>query len=261
MEDQLRTRSTPQTPKRELEETIETATPPLSQEDTPKADEILNRVYDHAQRALTDETGQSTHSDPVSALISYAQIKSKEVRELAEYKKRAENVISSVVQLLKQQVNYHSIFNASSVAEDIVALDGRIVDCNLSFTRLLGYTRSKILNDPSVTVYNITHPDSFTHTYFFVQSILTSRNQVLQTIKKYIAADGRAVWARVTAWITNDEAGKPRVIRAVLEPYVPPASNSSHTSQDGGVPKSSERFNAKSVNTETRGAPFDFHPL
>jgi len=180
----------------------------------------LQSVYDSVQKVLLSETGSSSEN-PVNGLIDYAQVKGREVKELNEYKKRAENVISSVVQLLKQQVNYHSIFNCSSVAEDIVNLDGRIIDCNLSFTRLLGYSRNRVLTDPSLTIYKVTHPDSYTLTCVFIQSLFSNSPRLSQTIKKFITADGRHVWARVTAWITQDDTGKPGVIRGVFEPFVP----------------------------------------
>jgi len=169
---------------------------------------------------LLEENGVHIVSgeNPVITLVQFAQNKSKEVQELTEYKKRAEGVISSVVQLLKQQINYHSVFNCSSVAEDIVNFEGRIVDCNILLCRLLGYTKVELLS-PSFTFYSITHPDSLAQTTLFIHAIMSGRSRVYQVVKKYITSDQRGLWVRVTAWLARDEAGKPQCIRAILEPF------------------------------------------
>eukprot|EP00456_Euglypha_rotunda_P060703 TRINITY_DN5080_c0_g1_i10.p1 TRINITY_DN5080_c0_g1~~TRINITY_DN5080_c0_g1_i10.p1 ORF type:complete len:314 (+),score=11.41 TRINITY_DN5080_c0_g1_i10:183-1124(+) len=170
-------------------------------------------------KTMLEDSGVSLMSqNPLLGLMQFAQDKKKEVQELVDYKKRAEGLICSVVQLLKQQINYHSVFNCSSVAEDIVNFEGRIVDCNILLCRLLGYPKATLLN-PSFTFYSITHPDSIAQTCLFIQAILSGRSRTYQVVKKYVTSDGRGMWVRVTAWLARDELGKPQCIRALLEPF------------------------------------------
>eukprot|EP00456_Euglypha_rotunda_P057315 TRINITY_DN47360_c0_g1_i1.p1 TRINITY_DN47360_c0_g1~~TRINITY_DN47360_c0_g1_i1.p1 ORF type:complete len:182 (+),score=7.48 TRINITY_DN47360_c0_g1_i1:123-668(+) len=152
--------------------------------------------------------------DPIVGLVDLVEKKKLEALELLEYKKRAEGVICSVVQLLKQQINYHSVFNCSSVAEDIVNFEGRIVDCNILLCRLLGYSKAELLS-PEKTFYSLTHPDSMAQTCLFIQAILSGRSRIYQVVKKYITASGTGVWVRVTAWLARDEQGKPQCIREI----------------------------------------------
>jgi len=140
---------------------------------------------------------------------------SKENQDLLEYKRRAETVLTTVVQSLKHQLNHYSIFNCSNLPEDLITLDGQFVDCNVRLTDMLGYTKQELM-DPNTSIWSLTHPDSVTTTCLFLQTIMNSR-KVHQIIKRLFTRDHNQIWVQVSAWLVCDPGSKPYGIRAVFD--------------------------------------------
>jgi len=140
---------------------------------------------------------------------------SKENQDLLEYKRRAETVLTTVVQSLKHQLNHSSIFNCSNQPEDLITLDGQFVDCNVRLTDMLGYSKQELM-DPNASIWSLTHPDSVTTTCLFLQTIMNSR-KVHQIVKRLFTKDHNQVWVQVSAWLVCDPGGKPYGIRAVFD--------------------------------------------
>jgi PAS domain-containing protein len=65
-------------------------------------------------------------------------------------------------------LDHRFAFENSSVAMDIVGLDGRILDCNDQFVALLGRPRDHILN---TTIFAITHQDSLHNTFQLISTL------------------------------------------------------------------------------------------
>jgi len=149
-------------------------------------------------------------------------------QKLIDYKARSEHVLSTVLPLLKQQIDYHSIFNASCVAEVLIKVDnGQIIDCNSAFTKLYGYSKVRCLTDSSLNIYNICYPLTTRETCAFLNYLFKSESLSGEATKDFLSADGRVLATHAIAWITKDTRGN-FYVHGIMEPVDDHTQNDYH---------------------------------
>jgi two-component system, cell cycle sensor histidine kinase and response regulator CckA len=109
---------------------------------------------------------------------------------------------------------YRAVFEASGTGLAVNELDGRFVAANPALCRMLGLTEQELR---SRDVASITHPDHRAETASLARQLIADELPSFTYEKRYLASDGREVWARVTAALIRDADGNPRYTTATLE--------------------------------------------
>jgi PAS domain S-box-containing protein len=126
---------------------------------------------------------------------------------MAEFREAAARRQAFEAALRESEATFRSMFDASSVGKVEVEFEtGRILRVNDAMCKLIGYGREELLNR---TMWDITHPDEIERDRELIRRLNSGESPVYDMEKRYIRKDGREVWARVTANVILDGAGRP----------------------------------------------------
>jgi PAS domain S-box-containing protein len=92
--------------------------------------------------------------------------------------------------------------------------DGKVLDANPTYFNMIGYTREELASRDSA---HFTHPDDILPTRQFFASLQNPSHPAAIFEKRYIHKDGHTVWARVSATMRHDGAGRPTQLVAIVE--------------------------------------------
>jgi PAS domain S-box-containing protein len=107
--------------------------------------------------------------------------------------------------LSESEERFRSSFDAAPIGMIMIGLDHTLLKVNQSFCRMLGYTQEELTGLP---VLQITHPGDKAATAARLGELSGDGTQIHVAEKRYLAKDGRVVWARVTSTAVNDSAGR-----------------------------------------------------
>lgn len=99
-----------------------------------------------------------------------------------------------------------SAFDRSPYGISVAGLDGRWLEINDAYCRLLGYERADLVG---MSFRDFTHPDDVAEDREFLAAAIAGRLVSSDREKRYVRKDGSVLWARVWAEIVRDEAGEP----------------------------------------------------
>lgn len=85
-------------------------------------------------------------------------------------------------------------------------LNGRWLEVNEAYSRMLGYGRAELLNK---SWRDVTHPDDHQGDAAFVAAAIDGGVETLERDKRYLRRDGTVIWAHVRVELIRDEAGRP----------------------------------------------------
>ena len=105
-------------------------------------------------------------------------------------------------------------FEQAAVGIMRVDLEGRLVDANQKLCDLLGYTKEELL---AKSVKEITHPDDYGSGARFRQEVRSGSTGTLSSDKRYLRADGSAMWARRTMSVACDDSGLPHQVISIVQ--------------------------------------------
>lgn len=86
------------------------------------------------------------------------------------------------------------------------ALDGRLIDANGAFCRIVGYDRGEL---DSLTYPDITHPDDVAADDASYRLLQAGEIQSYRMEKRYVRKDGTPVWVDLSTSLVRDAAGRP----------------------------------------------------
>jgi PAS domain S-box-containing protein len=128
-------------------------------------------------------------------------IHSREITELREATRAAQ----------RQEKKYRNLFERSLAGVFITTLDGRFVDCNDSFAKILGYeTREELLNR---SVYDIYFTSEERNSYL---EHLKSRGVLQNYESRHKRKDGSEVWILTNVTISLDENEQPAFVEGTF---------------------------------------------
>jgi diguanylate cyclase (GGDEF)-like protein/PAS domain S-box-containing protein len=96
----------------------------------------------------------------------------------------------------------------------LVGLDGHWLRVNDAMLNLVGRTREELL---AVTFQDITHPDDLAADLANVADVLAGRCDNYRMDKRYVHADGRPIWVRLTSGLVRSPDGRPLHLVAHVE--------------------------------------------
>lgn len=117
------------------------------------------------------------------------------VRDISERKQVMEALYQS-------EARFRGLFEGSAVGMVVLSPDNRVVMCNPSFCRILGYTLEELTGRGSMS---FTHPDDVGIQAELTRQLISGELGHYNIEKRYLTRDGRTVWGNTTVSIIRDE--------------------------------------------------------
>src|SRR5450759_845631 len=96
----------------------------------------------------------------------------------------------------------------------VVGRDGLTLASNIAMERLLGYDKDELAR---LRVSDFTHPEDREPSQGLLRDLFEGKNDGFQVEKRYIAKDGREIWARLHAAPIRDGTGAPSLAVGTIE--------------------------------------------
>ena len=112
------------------------------------------------------------------------------------------------------EARFRASFNSAGIGMALKALDGRWMEVNQQLCDIVGYPAQALLQ---MSFQQITHPDDLPADMAQVQRLLEGHASYFQIEKRYLHAEGRTVWVRLTMAAVRDAVGRPEYFVAHLE--------------------------------------------
>ncbi len=116
--------------------------------------------------------------------------------------------------MIESDRRFHAIVEQAAVGIAVVDLEGRILDANAAYSRMLGYASGEL---DGATVSMITHPDDAQETLPRFEELAAGELDSYDLEKRYVRKDGSTFWGHVIASLVRDESGSPEFVVATIE--------------------------------------------
>ena len=116
--------------------------------------------------------------------------------------------------LRASEARVRAVFDQSSLGMILVDRDGRSIESNAAFRRLLGYDKAELEH---LRVSDYTHPGDRDASQRLLAELFSGRNDGYELEKRYVAKDGREIWARVHVSPVRDGAGELQLAVGTVE--------------------------------------------
>lgn len=104
-----------------------------------------------------------------------------------------ENYIKELSLKVSEQ-NYKNLFMNSPIGKVLVNTDGKIMQTNEAFQKMIEYSEDELLN---IKIHDLTHPDDLDRTHEVLNTIKNEIPKVYHLQKKYITKTGREIWGNL----------------------------------------------------------------
>lgn len=107
--------------------------------------------------------------------------------------------------LSESEERFRSLFEYSEAGINVRDTDGKYLNVNPAFARMMGYSKEELVG---INFNTITHPGDVETGMANMNTLLTGQRNHFQMEKKFIRRDGSILWANVTVSTVRDKAGK-----------------------------------------------------
>lgn len=107
-----------------------------------------------------------------------------------------------------------AVFHQAAIGINQADLEGRFIQVNAAFCRMLGYSEAELLNK---RFQEVTHPDDVAETDDEMVRLYRGEIDSINLEKRYIRKDGTIVWGNTTLSILRDRTGQPISDIAVVQ--------------------------------------------
>ena len=101
---------------------------------------------------------------------------------------------------------FRHTFELASIGKSLTSLDGKLVDVNDAFCKMIGYSKDELA---TINFSEITYPDDLEASKEIVRSLLAGEKETFRIEKRYVRKDGNVIWTDVNAMVLKDLGGKP----------------------------------------------------
>jgi PAS domain S-box-containing protein len=105
-------------------------------------------------------------------------------------------------------------FDGAPSGMALVGVDGRWLQVNPALCEIVGYPRHELLTK---TLQDITHPDDLEAQLEFVRKVLAHEITSYSMEKRFLHADGAAVWVNLSVSLVRDDGGAPLYFVSQIE--------------------------------------------
>ncbi len=116
--------------------------------------------------------------------------------------------------LRASEARVRAVFDQSALGMVVVDRDGLTIESNAAFERLLGYDKDAL---KLLRADDYTHPADREASRKLLDELFTGRNDGYGLEKRYVAKDGREIWARVHVSPVRDGTAEPSVAVGTVE--------------------------------------------
>lgn len=117
------------------------------------------------------------------------------------------NVLRDVTARRAQSDLFEAAFVHAAIGKALVGLDGRFLRVNEAFARMLGYSRTELLD---LDFQTLTHPDDLDADLDLVGRLTAGEMESYTLDKRYVRRDGALVWGRLAASMVRNPDGTPK---------------------------------------------------
>jgi PAS domain S-box-containing protein len=111
-----------------------------------------------------------------------------------------------IAELAESEERFRAFFDNAPIGKSMTASDGKLLRVNSALCNMLGYSVEEL---QSLTFVPITYPDDLPESRECVRALFAGEQERWEMDKRYIAKDGRLVWAHVTTSLQRDSKGEP----------------------------------------------------
>jgi len=108
--------------------------------------------------------------------------------------------------LRESEERFREVFEGAPIGMDVIAMDGRIMQANAAFCRMLGYRQTELAGR---TWMELTHADDVEASLRVVERLCQNPEKCAEIEKRYLNRDGAVVWARSKISLVRDTGGGP----------------------------------------------------
>ncbi len=108
--------------------------------------------------------------------------------------------------LRESEERFRSAFEDSAIAMALTALDGRLLNVNISFCQMLMFSDSELIGHRFI---EFTHPDDLEVNRAGMDALVSGSSPTFQMEKRYIRKDGRIIWVDMSTASVRNAEGKP----------------------------------------------------
>ena len=116
--------------------------------------------------------------------------------------------------LRESEERFRSVFENAGVGMAVVGPEGHILQSNPALQMMLGYSDAEFR---TMRFADFTHPDDIDMSLQNTSRIYSDGRSKNDFDKRYVAKEGREVWAHISLVMVHDEAERPRYHVAVIE--------------------------------------------
>jgi PAS domain S-box-containing protein len=117
-------------------------------------------------------------------------------------------------QLRQSEARFQGVYTVAAIGIAIVTPDGRYLQANAAFCRMLGYTESELRALDSASV---THPEDLPHDLNIRGELLAGLRENYVLEKRYLKKNGDIIWARASVSATHAAGGEIDTLILVAE--------------------------------------------
>jgi two-component system, cell cycle sensor histidine kinase and response regulator CckA len=110
---------------------------------------------------------------------------------------------------------FRRLFDQSPVGGALLTLEGRFIEVNAAFAKMLGYSTEELAGKK--TFLEVTHPEHRATDREQVSKVIDGKLERYVTDKRYLRKDGAVVWGHVTASLMREPGHRPPYFVVVLE--------------------------------------------
>ena len=111
--------------------------------------------------------------------------------------------------LRESEERFREVFEHAPFGMCVSGLDGRFLQVNAAFCRMLGYSEEELL---AKTWSELTHPDDLESSQRRMEQLWREPGGCLEAEKRYIHRNGNVVWGRMRISLVRDCGGNPRIL-------------------------------------------------
>ncbi|CAG9214401.1 PAS domain S-box-containing protein/diguanylate cyclase (GGDEF)-like protein [Paraburkholderia tropica] len=163
---------------------------------------------------LIDTVPRAFEAEDVQTLIDYAQLVERELdvrRRLIRSRTAHERDRRS---LAISEARFTTVFRETPIGNALVALDGRFLDVNPTFSEIIGYDEATLRK---LTFAEVTHPADVAADLALVSELLAGKQSTYTIEKRYMRPDGKAIWVNLAVTLLRDAAGVPAHFIAAVQ--------------------------------------------
>jgi PAS domain S-box-containing protein len=106
--------------------------------------------------------------------------------------------------LHESEERFRGLFSSAATGIAVATPDGRYLQANTAYCRMLGYTEEELR---SLNFATLTHPDDLHTSLKFRDELLAGERDSFSVEKRYVKKDGDIIWARLSVSATRSPEG------------------------------------------------------